>query len=715
MAESAFERVLRLARADDPAAVEALARFSEPELAGELMVACWRAGTAAGRAAVLPLLERPFRRGAWQGFKRVYKLAEAAGDAEAFGLAAFVLDRRRGATWPVSERTHGYMRRRTYRHLKRVARERPEALLDHLEALLPRYGPRDPSELLRRVLRLGAAPPPADAGDRFAARLENPFAADADDADPDAATEALLALSAEELVRPAPAPTRVDDGAPGRPPRWRGPIFAELWVRDPERLCRLLERTRHEEAARELVRLLRERVGEGLHAVDLERVYALLAHPVGAAWRFALSVLAARARRELLRFDELVDLLDRAREGPDWDVAADLLFVLDDERAEATWPALGPPLRELLVAHPDAPGVGPVVAFLRRRCPDRLGPPLFDWAQAVALVAAARPDVRELGRDVARALGGAAPLEPDVRRRLLATSLPDEDPELVHALLTDPGAVPGGHRPPEGWPTADLRATLAGLPGPGFAAVRRALLHFEEAAGGLDPAVARELVGDDAARTRRLGLELLDAALRRGAASLLDVADLLAAGREDVVVWAREALERAAAAGGLPNEALYRMLDAAGRDVRGFGRKLVREHLERFEAAELIVFCAESPDAATADLGIGLYESRAAELGLDLRDLVPMFRVLLFKVAQARREKDRLLQTLERWALAAEDQARLVVDVVGAFRRSAARLDHDRAVRLLVRIAVRYPDLELPFDVSPVFGHTLAAPSEPRA
>src|SRR5207245_143189 len=81
-------------------------------------------------------------------------------------------------------------------------------------------------------------------------------------------------------------------------------------------------------------------------------------------------------------------------------------------------------------------------------------------------------------------------------------------------------------------------------------------------------------------------------------------------------------------------------------DVQALGRKLVREHLRGFEVPELIVFCAESPDAATADLGIELYEQERGAQGWELRALVPMFRILLYKVATARREKERLYATL---------------------------------------------------------------------
>ncbi len=196
-------------------------------------------------------------------------------------------------------------------------------------------------------------------------------------------------------------------------------------------------------------------------------------------------------------------------------------------------------------------------------------------------------------------------------------------------------------------------------------------------------------------RTRAVGLELLAAAIGRGEATIVDVVPLLSADHEDVIVWAREKVRDAASAGRLPNEALYRMLDAVALDVAGFARRIVREHLERFEVVELIVFCAESPDAATADLGIELYEKRK---DLDLRKLVPMFRILLYKVATARKEKERLHGTLRRFALETEENARLVVDVIGEFRRTEARIDFARAVTLLALVSERFPGVPVPFE-----------------
>lgn len=732
MTATLAHEVLEAARRDDPLVVDLLARFDDPETLGELIVAVHATGTASGARAAAEAVRSPFRRGAWQGFKRLFKLLEArlrddeaeppAHDLELFAQQLVTLD---AARWPypITPRTLLYMQRRAYRVVKSLGHRRPARFRALLLQLLPRYGgpaaPEGASTLLTRVLRGGpgpdaTAPAPTE---RLVAPVDHAFAPPPAPAGPD-----LLSLGDDDLLRPAPPAEQDEAAAPLAPPRprWKGPIFVERWVEDPAWLVELLERTTYEPAVLTIVRLCDQRVGAGLLAVDLERFYALLGHPVAAARRLGLSQVAARARRDRLRWGELARLLEQAARAtpPDWGVVADLLAVMDasGDAAEAEWPGLLPALRDLLVGHPSAPGADAIVEVLRRRLRDRLAPPLFGWSTALALAGAPRAALRALGRDLVATCADRAPLDADLLERLLASSLAHDDPDLVHRVLVAPGARPGGYRPavaerttrdelrPEPWPLSRCAAALDRLPEPGFQALRRALLAFEEASG-LDPRVALTLVGGAERRTRAAGLELLGGAVARGAHPLVELPRLLASPHEDVVVWARERLEADAAAGRLPNEALYRILDAEAADAQAFGRALVRAHLERFALAELIVFCAESPDAATADLGIALYEERlAGRDGFDLRALVPMFRVLLSRPATARREKERLYGTLRRWALEAADHARVVVDVIGELRRSESQVDRSRVVQLLALIAERFgAEVEVPLRTAAAF------------
>lgn len=739
--------ILDLARRDDPSCGEALARFRDPELVGELMVAIYRTQTPAGEAALRPLLAEPFERGRWQGFKRIFKLAEADHAVQTWAQQALVLDRR-SYGWPVSQRTIAYLQRRSYRHLKKVAERRDALLYDYLEALLPGLEERESSVLLQRILRAddpGFGEFGSAASFRAAEVREDPTGEQAEARDEDEIRE-LLGLDEADLVKSSPDVLRGggsegevgaaagEDSAQEAPRTgWRGPVFPEAWVQDPGRLLGLLARVRHRQSAGGLAQLLHEQAGEALWSQPLEAFYALLDHPVATVWRLALGQLAGRARQDLLRFDALTPLLARVAASADWPVITDLLYVLEDERAVEARASVAEPLVALARARRDDPGVGGVVDFVRRHYPERVGPPLFDAAAALALLAARRPDVRGLGRDALERVAAGGGLFPGHLETLLSTELPSDAPALTRALLCGrPGGVEAGSEA-EGEPASSsigpalpalldeanpacCASALANAPEAGFQALRGALLAREEAAepsSGLARILADSLPGvlvrSEERRVRRLGLDLLGGALARGELELLEITELLRTSTEDVVVWVREALASAAAEGRLGNEALYRMLDAVQADVRGFGRDLVQEHLARFEVAELICFCAESPDAPTAALGIELYRERlAGEDDYDLAQLLPMFRILLFKVAQARAEKDRLYRLLREWSLESPANARLAAAVVAGFRRSHARIDLSRALGLLALIRTRYAEVELPIETSATFGYVLS-------
>lgn len=711
-----FEATLDLARRDDPGLTAALAAWLDPETRGELLVEVWKTGTPGARRAVAEALARPFRRGTWQAWKRLWKLAEAGREAEAWVPLTATLDRARGSTWPVSGRTLEYLRRRAYRHLKGLAHREPVAFRAHVERLFPLYQPDDPAPVARRLLRLhlaGAGGEDAVAA-RFAPRLENPFAPANDQAEPQLA---LLELDDAALLTPAPtapAPAALTAPAPATtaPPRpWPGPVFPEVWLADPAWLVAVLERTRQPALAGALARLLVERLGERALGVELGALYRLLEHPAPAAWRWALGQLAGRARRELLRFEELAGLAARLAEPeatPDPAVLADLLWILDDERADEVRRPLLPALRDLLARAPDSPGAPGLADFLRRHAPPGPASPLWSWARVIPLLRAGLREVRDLGGALAARLGDEERLVAAELSAVLESPWAEDDPDGVQRLLVSPGAVPGGYRPPGQWRLEALALGLDLWKPAAFEAARRALLALEEQ-GGLEAAVGLRLARGRLGRTRALGQELLAGALSRGALPAEELAGLLcgeAPAGEDVAAWARRALEAEAAVGRLPNQALYRLLDAVPRDVRGFARELVTRHLRRFQAGELVAFCAESPDATTAELGISLAEAAlpAGERLLDLRALLPMFRVLLFRVGRDRQEKARLLQTLERWALAEREQAALAVDVVAAFRRSQARLEFSGAVGLLAKLGRRWPDLSLPFTARETFG-----------
>jgi len=110
---------------------------------GELLVGIYEEGDEPGRAA----LEEIFARarmgwGLWQGFKRIYKLAEDRHDAAMFGVLAWRLDAM-GQTptkaGEISGATFLYMQRRAWRYLRMLGQAVPEAYPQFAVQVMRRY------------------------------------------------------------------------------------------------------------------------------------------------------------------------------------------------------------------------------------------------------------------------------------------------------------------------------------------------------------------------------------------------------------------------------------------------------------------------------------------------------------------------------------------------------------------------------------------------
>jgi len=97
---------------------------------GQLLCELYESGDERARAALMEIFKRGrVSWGMWQGFKRIYKLAEERHDAAMFGVLAWRLDAM--GTTPVSRNeiasgTLVYMRRRAWRYLRHLGQAVPE-------------------------------------------------------------------------------------------------------------------------------------------------------------------------------------------------------------------------------------------------------------------------------------------------------------------------------------------------------------------------------------------------------------------------------------------------------------------------------------------------------------------------------------------------------------------------------------------------------------
>lgn len=113
---------------------------------GQLMVDLYEAGDEPGMASLRDILSRArIGWGFWQGFKRIYKLAETRHDAPMIGLLAWRLDtfpQTQIAPGEVSRGTLVYMRRRAWRWLRQLGTAVPEAYPQYAVEVLRHYDAR---------------------------------------------------------------------------------------------------------------------------------------------------------------------------------------------------------------------------------------------------------------------------------------------------------------------------------------------------------------------------------------------------------------------------------------------------------------------------------------------------------------------------------------------------------------------------------------------
>ncbi|WP_240911125.1 BRCT domain-containing protein [Paludisphaera soli] len=102
----------------------------------------WADGGPVARSWFLRIVaEIPARYGAWKAIKRIFKEAEARGDAEVFAaLAARFDELQAGEGGEVGRGTLAYLRRRGWRALRRAAERLPSSYADLACDLLARYG-----------------------------------------------------------------------------------------------------------------------------------------------------------------------------------------------------------------------------------------------------------------------------------------------------------------------------------------------------------------------------------------------------------------------------------------------------------------------------------------------------------------------------------------------------------------------------------------------
>lgn len=230
--------------------------FPPPRLKlGALLVSLYesgqdKSGTEWARSALLAIFRKaPLKLGLWQGFKTIFKRAEANYDAEMYGLLTWRLGTTTstGRGLEVSGATLLYLRRRAWRFLRQLGGALPELYIDFAVQVLSAFGPND--------------------------RLQHAWSFH------QILGHKTLMGKGGQQVRTSP-PYPLDQRA-----------FPDAWKRSPDPLLRLLEDALHDDVCDFAIRSLRADFPEQLRAVSPTWIVRIGRRPVEALHTFVVALL----------------------------------------------------------------------------------------------------------------------------------------------------------------------------------------------------------------------------------------------------------------------------------------------------------------------------------------------------------------------------------------------------------------------------------------
>lgn len=581
----------------------------------------------------------------WRYVKSIYKRAVLRRDFEVFGLVAHAIEAQgrgnKGTTAKVKsgydgaerktrifgKKTQVYMRRATFRFLRKLARHAPRSYAHAAAAVIVPYGPKDLSApsgrygafadcyALVRVLFGG--------GDRF---------------ELDSRTLRFRFASAKKTEPPAGV---------------REEAFPELWDEEPRAYLRVLAGARLLEAHQFAEPRVAGHHRAVLEAASIEEVLALVDAPYEPTVKLGV--------------DELGRRFDPAR--PDWQLITKLAV---SDKAVARdmahrWIRLTAPLWTRDISQ--------TIAFLR--VPDAATRVLVAELLTTHLAAAPAELRRALAETLVAAfrLAEATPGEHDILAQVARGALlPEIDAQLtlgdlmhfITAGSLGAKAVAGDllARRPEALAELGMERVVA-LAQHDVAAVRAAAHALVRGAIELlkaEPSLLFMLVESDWADTRRVAFDLLRTKIDVEALGLDGLIGLCDSNRTDVQDLGKELVRKhlhEATPGVPPAEVMARLVQHPHRNMRAFALDLAERYLE---------------------------SSKAALAKVEL-----LCRAILFDLWPERRTKRRVIDFLVERGLHDDRQADVAAAILSDYVRTQGRADFERVMEGLVRIKLAYP------------------------
>ncbi len=151
-------------------------------------------------------------------------------------------------------------------------------------------------------------------------------------------------------------------------------------------------------------------------------------------------------------------------------------------------------------------------------------------------------------------------------------------------------------------------------------------------------------------------------------------------------------------------DALQALLDSTLADVRRAAMRAAAGHLEHLDAAELAGRLAEHPGRDVRDFAFDLAAEHLPAGGDSFDRLRPLVAASLYDVTPSRPAKAQAIHAVTRYGLADEQAAQRCAELLFPMTRSEVRADREAAVAALAKIKLYHPDAVDVLKVSAIGG-----------
>lgn len=143
---------------------------------------------------------------------------------------------------------------------------------------------------------------------------------------------------------------------------------------------------------------------------------------------------------------------------------------------------------------------------------------------------------------------------------------------------------------------------------------------------------------------------------------------------------------------------IYGLLDTARSDIQKEAMQLVQKHEQELDLKELLLRASESTDLLVQTYACQLMEKVEFDLGT-LKQLERFFRTVLMRVHAGRKAKKILLPQLLRLAEERQEYAEWIVPILSDMARVQDRGDFEKILFTITQIQYRFPDLKTPITI----------------